>query len=197
MRFHILLILLLGLLSSCSNRVTEYRADADTFCKLHSLEQWKSRKGYTALENMGYLASKIRTSIKTDKFLEIFDRLSRDGYEDFYSALQPEISKLIGEEWNCEDARKFYSIEWKRTDVNLDNYTINVTALNDTTLEIGKKKYKITDNQGISSAIKSESKGHDYKIILIVPIGTSNSKINEYLEPFRYMGLKSLSVKYH
>ena len=196
MRFTIALIVLLGFLTSCTNRVAEYRSDAETFCKLHSMELWESRKGYTALENLDHLTQQIRTSIKTKEFREIFDRLSKSGYNDLYAALQPDVSKLIGEDWNCEDARKFYSVEWKRTDDDSGSYVVSVVALNETTLEIGKKEYKITDHQGISDAISEASQGKDYKIYLTVPTGITSEQLNGYLEPFRHIGVKSLSVKY-
>lgn len=154
----VLLVFLLFQQTACTNQVEVYKHEADAFCKLHHPDQWKSRAGYSALENFDYLAERIRGTIKSGAFLDIFERLSKQGYVGFYEVIQPEISKLVGQDWRCEDAKAFYTIKWERAGAGKKEVVIEIAVLKDGMFKIHETKYKLSNHEGINKAVQAISK---------------------------------------
>ena len=182
--------------SACASDLDIYRQEADAFCNLHHPDKWQSRSGYSALENLEHLNAQIRSVIQSDEFLAVFERLAAQGYDDFYAAIQPEISKLIEREWRCEAAKEFYAIQWQRAEADNEQVVVPISVLADGRFQIGNSSFESSDIEGIGDAIRAASKGQVYKVLLKVPKNTTDEKLRDYFEPLRQLGVRKISLIY-
>jgi len=193
-QYFVLLIFIFFLQSACaSNQQEVYKHEAEVFCNLHQPERWKSRSEYTVLENFEHLNKEIKKNIHSKAFLAIFDKLATQEYDNFYETIRPEISQLIGQEWQCDAAKIFYAIKWQKVDNTKDKNEITITVLNNGEFQIQQSRYKPSEIQAIRLAIKPETN----KILFKVPQNTSSEILNQYLEPLRKIGVKNLSILYY
>ncbi len=193
----LLLLVVLLMQSACASDLDVYRQEAEAFCELHSPDKWQSRSDYSALENLEYLNAQITTVIKSEEFLDIFERLAAQGYDNFYATIQPEISSLIQQEWHCEAAKEFYGVQWQRADTGNGQVVVPVTVLSDGAFEVGDARFESSDIRGMGDAIHAASKGQAYKVLLKVPENTTDDRLRNYFEPFRQLGVRKISVTYY
>jgi hypothetical protein len=200
MRVYILLFIFLFLSQAgCSSDTGKeiYRQEAQAFCDIHQPEKWTNRAKFTVQENYDYLQEQINSVIRSPEFLAIFKRLSDRGYKNFYHAIQPEISKLIGKEWTCPDAEAFYNMKWEKVDAQSQLITVTLTVLPDEKLQIDNDVISLSDTDSIATAIKASAQGRDYKVMLRVPEGTTDSTLSTYFSPLIKLKIKNVSVRYY
>jgi len=198
MKYHLVLMIFIFFThTACASNKAVYEREAQAFCSLHHPNQWKSRSEFTALENFEYLNKKIKSNINSKAFLDIFDKLAAQSYNNFYHAIRPEISKLVGHEWHCDAAKEFYTLNWEQVDTAKDNNEIIITVLESGEFQIKHSRYKLSDIEDIRHAITFKSKGKDQKILFKVPKKTSDKMLNLYLEPLRQIGIKYLTIVYY
>lgn len=182
----------------CAKTQSQVEKDADEFCAIHSQATWKSREHYTALENMNFLNTQIKEKIKSQAFLAIFSRLENQGYTDFYAAIQPEISKLIGKPWKCPDAEQFYHLSWVKKDQDsIATQETIITIQKNSAVVFDGVTYSNSADTSYLTKLKSTLQVQTRTVLLKVPTGTTKELLNEYLKPFREMGIKHLSVVYY
>jgi hypothetical protein len=196
---HLLLItaILLAPLACASNQEI-YINEAQAFCEIHNPEQWKDRVNYSAQENFDYLSERIRSVVKSEGFLQIFDKLSQQGYADFYRAIQPQISRLVGEEWQCEHAKSFYALQWVRQGETSGSEKVTIIAITGKgTVEINGKIFPTSEDAVYKAELAAVAKTKDSKILLKVPAGTDSKRLEQFLKPMRELKIKKLSVLYY
>ena len=93
-------------ISACSkNPQQTYIDEAEKLCKVYHPDSLKKMKLHDPANNIK-IAEAIREAIKSEQFLAIFKEVQESKFRSFYAALQPKISKLIGEQWLCMDMLK-------------------------------------------------------------------------------------------
>lgn len=190
-------VLFVVLATACSSSMQQqYQQEADAFCALYAPERWSNTQDKSALNNLSLLNQQIREVIKSDAFLDIFERLSKTDYTDFYAAIQPEISQLTGKQWQCEDARNFYAIEWEKEGTSDTGKNIIYTLSADGVLQIGDKNISYTDVMAVKAELL-KNKNEKGKVIVKVPEGFSEQALSQLLVPFREAGIMKLSIAYY
>jgi len=179
---------------ACSSSVQQYRKEATDYCALFKPENWQDKKQTSALKQLDDLGVKTRQVIKSKAFLAIFDDLAKSGYTDFYTAIQPRISKLIGKPWHCEDAKNFSAIKWERKSGVSSTGKITFTITKDRFFIANDKKLRYTDSESIKKALNNVIYDKSQKVILKVPENFSDKELRELFKPFQEMGIKHLSV---
>jgi len=194
------LIFVVVLVSACSSSLQQqYKDEAKAICGLYEPERWKNKEGSSVLDNFAKLNGEIRKAVKSEAFVEVFDRLSKTGYEDFYKALQPEVSRLIGEEWKCENAKNFYAIKWGRKVESTQSAVetdVVITVLDKSVLNIEDKKINYLDTNAMKSALQ-EIAASKRKIILKVPESHTKQELDKLLDPFKEVGVKKIRVVFY
>lgn len=183
---------------ACASQQNVYRQEADAFCKLHNPEIWNKRKQYTALENLDYLNSQIKKTVKSAEFLAIFDNLAKTGYKDFYKAIKPKISELIGEPWQCQYAKEFYALSWVRKGDRASNVKpLIIMIKKNGQIELEGKIYPDSSDSSYFQKLKMIVASKSNTIVIKMPAKTPQSKLTEYIKPFRDLAVKHLSVEYY
>jgi hypothetical protein len=141
------------------------------------------------------MANLIRDTITNREFLAIFNRLADQGYENLYTSIRPEISRLLGHEWSCTNAEKFYTIKWQRID---QEKQLKISI-------IGSGNYFVIDNtklqldniEGIKQKIQKLAQNRPYIVNLYVNSELIDQEFNQYLEPLRQIGVSRVTLIEH
>jgi len=190
---HTFILLSLSTLA-CSSNMQQYRKEAANYCALFKPENWQGNKQTSALKQFDNLSIKTRQVIKSKAFLAIFDELSKSGYTDFYTAIQPKISKLIGKPWICEDAKNFSAIKWERKSGATSSSKITFTITRDRFFLADNKKIPYTDTESIKKVLGNVVHDKNQRVVLKVPEKFSDKELKELFKPFQEVGIKHLSV---
>lgn len=183
---------------ACASKQEAHRQAADQFCELHNPEHWAIRADYTALENLNQLSQQIKEHIKDPELLAIFERLAQQGYSDFYQAIQPEISQLIGQPWHCEYAKAFYAIEWNRQGVDTSNDSAVELIFEETgRIDFNGTVYPHCRDSIFINTIKVATANKISRLILKVPTATDDKVISNCLAAFESIGIQQVSVLYY
>lgn len=186
--------ILLLLLTACAQANSKFEKEANALCDIYSTENLKETKGMDVLEKFEFVNAKIRSTIKSPELHAIFKKLAEEGNKDFYTALNKEMSNLTGKEWNCRNAEIFYAISWERAGDKQNEIIVPVYLVEGKAYHIDGQNYDFEDVDKIKEALHSAAHGKEYKIRLQIPVSTSRETLNKYLEPFRKIGVKKLSV---
>jgi hypothetical protein len=182
----------LSLTSACTAQTSQLEQEAQAFCDLHNPTYWQDREGYTATENIDHMASLIRDTITHRAFLEIFNRLANQKYENLYTSIKPEISRLLGHEWSCVNAEQFYTIKWQR--INQGNQLeIPIIGGSDYLL-IDNTKLQLDDIEGIKQEIQKIAKNRPYIVNLYINSEHTTQDINQYLAPLSQAGVERVTL---
>ncbi len=190
----ILILLVLLLQISCGQNQASLTQQADSLCAIYAPGQLKVTEDMNLLDTFNYVNERIRKEINSDEFRAIFKKLAEEGNRDFYGALEKEVSELLGEKWHCEQAKMFYSVTWQRVDGGNEEYLVPIMVIEEKYYVINDSKYIFSDLENIKNAINSKAKDKEFKIELTIPVSTNEEQLNQYLEPFRKLGIKRLSV---
>ena len=150
-KFFFLFILLTSLacISSCSkNPLQIYIDEAEQLCEVYHPESLKKMELHKPANNLK-IAEAIRNVVKSESFLAIFKEVQESKFRSFYAALQPKISSLIGEQWQCMDMLKNETIIYQRSDRQEDpsgrNLMVQFRLTDDGSFFIDNKKYTYKD----------------------------------------------------
>jgi hypothetical protein len=174
-----------------------YKQEAKAFCEVYDPANWKDvpNEMNTVYDE---LAKRIRKIVVTDEFRNVFQQLADQGYTDFYAAIKPEISKLIGEDWECENAEKFHTITWVKKD-SLSEQTANtidieITISTEGQLYVNSKLLDSTDVEAIKNAITAQAGVKQPKITIVTQPNTTQETVTLIMDAARQLGVKRLSV---
>jgi len=181
---------------ACSSNVQQYRKEAADYCALFKPENWQGSKQTSALKQFNDLSIKTRQVIKSKAFLAIFDDLAKTGYTDFYTAIQPKISKLIGNPWHCEDAKNFSAIKWAKKSSVTSTGKITFSITKDGFFLAGNNRIRYTDAESIKKVLGYVVHDKSQKVILKVPENFSDKELKKVFRPFQEIGIKHLLVVY-
>lgn len=182
------------LLVACSSKEITLEEEAEAFCQIHEKEHWQAIGGETAENGFKLIAAETRRVVKSEAFMGVFEKLAKEGYDDYYQALQVEISEMLGEPWHCEAAKRFYTIQWKRVGEKEYKSEVVVEVLPEGALVIGASEFEATDLEKIRKALQDASNGESYRLMVKLPEGASEDDLNKYLEPFYALEIEELSV---
>lgn len=182
------------LLVACSSKEITLEEEAEAFCQIHEKEHWQAIGGEKAENGFKLIAAETRRVVKSEAFMGVFEKLAKEGYDDYYQALQVEISEMLGQPWHCEAAKKFYTVKWTRVGDDADKKEVAVEILRGGALVIADTEYAASDVDGIRKALQDAANGEEYRLLLTLPEGTSKDELSKYLDPFRALGISELSV---
>jgi hypothetical protein len=109
--------LLLVSLLACSStlNLSNYRADADRYCKVHAIAYWEQTGKLEALNKANptvkanILSQAFRNSVKSPEMKTlIFDESKNLSIREFYPFLQKRIPELTQQPFNCPAIEDFY-----------------------------------------------------------------------------------------
>ncbi len=119
---YVLIAIFINLLTACNNsfvkelNLSSYRADSSRYCKVHSLEYWKSTGRFDdiikmdAYEKANMFSRAFRKSVKTPEMQAIiFGQGQHVKLREFYVFLQKNIPTLTQETFDCPAVAEFYS----------------------------------------------------------------------------------------
>lgn len=188
-------IIYLLILVGCSSKQEALKAEAEAFCRMHDKERWEeTRANNPSKTGIDLVVSETRRAVKSDAFLEVFNKLATQGYEDYYQALQSEISNLLGEPWHCDAAKNFYDLEWKLVGVDRAGPEVTAQVLENRAVVIGGKEYAADDTDTIRQALEAEAGGQKYQLLLRLPDGVADDDLQQYVEPFIKVGVDEFTV---
>ena len=124
----------------------------------------------------------------------VFEKLAKEGYDDYYQALQVEISEMLGEPWHCEAAKQFYTIEWKLVGVDREGPEVVAQVLERGAIVIGGTEYAAEDVKGIKQALEAEAGGQTYQLLLRIPDGIPDDELPRLVAPFVDVGVDQFTV---
>lgn len=182
------------LLVACSSKQSTLEEEVEAFCQIHEKEHWQSIGGETAENGFKLIAAETRRVVKSEAFMGVFEKLAKEGYDDYYQALQTGISEMLGQPWHCEAAKRFYTIQWKRVGEKEYKREVVVEVLTNGALVIGASEFAATDLENIKKALEDASSGESYRLLVKLPQDASEDSLNEYLEPFHALKIDELSV---
>lgn len=182
------------MLGACSSKQSALEAETEAFCAIHEKEHWEPKVGEGLQNGFDFIAAETRKVVQSEAFMSVFKKLAEEGYDDYYQALQVEISKMLGKPWHCESAKKFYTVEWKRVSDDKIKKEVVVEILRGGALVIAGTEYVAENVDDIRKALQIAANGDKYQVLLKLPENTSEDELNKYLNPFREMGITELSV---
>lgn len=154
-----MLLTSLACISSCSKSSLQvYIDEAEQLCKVYHPESLKKMELHKPA-NSFKIAEAIRNVVKSEPFLAIIKEVQESNFRSFYAALQPKVSSLIGEEWQCTDMLKNETMIYQRSDRQVDpsgrNLMVQFRITDAGSFFIDNKKYiyknKNTWDQALSS----------------------------------------------
>jgi hypothetical protein len=87
--------------------------DADAFCNVHALDNWKDLKPDISISEFNtQVKAKVKSVLKTREFLSLLDDMdSIDFYHEMYPAAKAKIESLTGSTWDCPAYQNFYNLK--------------------------------------------------------------------------------------
>jgi hypothetical protein len=110
------LLILLSMPACKANDISKTEAllqDADAFCKVHTLDNWKDLKRDISISELNTLVkAKVKSVLKTKEFLNLLDDMdSVEFYREMYPTAKAKIESLTGSTWDCPAYQNFYKLK--------------------------------------------------------------------------------------
>ena len=103
-------ILLLIFYTACGTTNDTLKKEAYAYCEIYNLNNWDFSKYPDAWALQNALSKRIKSTVKSKEIIQLLDKFAGDhGHLDFHAYMETELSKLIGEKWDCPAHKKFYS----------------------------------------------------------------------------------------
>lgn len=162
---------------------------------MHDQDHWEAvRANNPSKKGIELVVSETRKVVKNEAFLEVFNKLATEGYEDYYQALLSEISMLLGQPWQCDAAKKFYALEWKLAGVERTGPEVIAQILDNGNVVIGGKEYAPEDVNSIQQSLEVESGGQKYQLLIRLPTNVADGDLQKYVAPFIKVGVDEFTV---
>jgi hypothetical protein len=112
--FFVLLILLP--MPACKTNIFKNETllqDADSFCKVHALDNWKDLKRDISISEFNaQVKAKVKSVLNTKEFLTLLDDMdSVEFYREMYPTAKAKIESLTGNMWDCPAYQNFYKLK--------------------------------------------------------------------------------------
>jgi hypothetical protein len=102
---------LLFISSACASDIEKHKLEAKNLCEVYNPDNWVeffNNSNPSVTDTYREIGKRIRKIAITEEFKAIYQDV-RDNYQpDIYNFTKSRVSKLIGEEWSCENYRNFY-----------------------------------------------------------------------------------------
>jgi hypothetical protein len=102
---------LLFISSACASDIEKHKLEAKNLCEVYNPDNWVDFfeiSNPSVTDIYSEIGKRIRNIATTEEFKAIYQDI-RDNYQpDVYNFTKSRVSKLIGEEWECEYYRNFY-----------------------------------------------------------------------------------------
>ena len=96
--------------AACGVSDTSLKKQAYQYCDIYNPKNWDSSQYKDAWELQRAISKKIQSTIKSKQILHILDVYASDHkIVDFHQYMETELSKLIGEKWDCPAHKKFFT----------------------------------------------------------------------------------------
>ena len=103
-------ILLIFFYTACGSTNESLKKEAYAYCEIYNLDNWDFSKYSDAWALQNELSKRIKSTVKSKEITQILDQFASDhSHLDFHAYMETELSKLIGEKWDCPAHKKFYS----------------------------------------------------------------------------------------
>ena len=107
---HYAVILLIIFYTACGSTNESLKKEAYAYCEIYNLDNWDFSKYSDAWALQNELSKRIKSTVKSKEITQILDQFASDhSHLDFHAYMETELSKLIGEKWDCPAHKKFYS----------------------------------------------------------------------------------------
>ena len=195
----------------CAPKTNIHSQEATAFCEVFNPENWRDFQQNTSYEDFQIeLTNRIAKVVVTPEFRNIFKELSETPYSpdlNVYNFYKVRIGKLIGHDWNCPNAEKFYSVEWKRVDsttsesdtsqansIAHENAEIVMSISNNGDLIVNSKKLKDSSIGTLKDALSLSSSSEPPSILILKEHNVDDKKLISLMDSLSKLGITKLRM---
>ena len=100
--------LLIIFYTACGYTNDSSKKEAYAYCEIYNLNNWDFSKYSDAWALQNELSKRIKSTVTSKEITQMLDNFASDHSQlDFHAYMETELSKLIGEKWDCPAHKSF------------------------------------------------------------------------------------------
>ena len=198
---------LLFVSSACASDVEKHKQEAKDLCEVYNPDNWVEffeNSNPSITEIYSEIGKRIRKIARTEDFKAIYKDIRNNFQPDVYNFTKERVSKLIGEEWECDFYHNFY---FPRKEIVLNivevDHVINPLLIRNeivVTIDAKGKLYigsdvPITpDKASIKKSILTQSNNKKHNIVVYADAKAPHQTFVTILATLSEMGFQKVSI---
>lgn len=185
-----------------------HKKEATALCNVYKPDNWKEfLTTHQPEEVYKELGNRISKTVITNEFRNIFKNYLDNNATDFHSTVTKQVSKLIGEKWECKYFDDFYKPQVQRKEIQLELKNISIVK----TVNHGKEVIISVDSRGnfyvndnalknnnrntLISAIKLTTSENKPKLVIRSDANAPHNTFITILDAAHSLGITNISIE--